>query len=59
MKLLNGLLVVAFISMLAISCKDAKPAEEVVEEAPAVEEVAVDTTVVADTVAVVAEEVAQ
>ncbi|MDP2087965.1 MAG: hypothetical protein Q8J84_01030 [Flavobacteriaceae bacterium] len=55
MKLLNGLLVVAFVSMLAISCKDAKPAEEVVEE-PAVEEVAVDTTtVVADTTVVVAQ----
>ncbi|MCM2301066.1 MAG: hypothetical protein NDI80_00430 [Flavobacteriaceae bacterium] len=59
MKLLNGLLVVAFVSMLAISCKDAKPAEEVVEEAPVVEEVAVDTTVVADTVAVAEEVVAQ
>ncbi|MDO9260375.1 MAG: hypothetical protein Q7U08_00330 [Flavobacteriaceae bacterium] len=57
MKLLNGLLVVAFVSMLAISCKDAKPAEEVVE--PAVEEVAVDTTVVADTTAVATEVVAQ
>lgn len=59
MKLLNGLLVVAFVSMLAISCKDAKPAEEVVEEAPVVEEVAVDTTVVADTTVVVEETPAQ
>ena len=58
MKLLNGLLVVAFVSMLAISCKET-PAPEVVEEAPAVEEVAVDTTVVADTVAVAEEVVAQ
>lgn len=58
MKLLNGLLVVAFVSMLAISCKDAKPAEEVVEE-PAMEEVVVDTTVVADTLAVAEEVVAE